>query len=225
MSIKSNLEEVLSGIPSGTRLVAVSKFHPAEAILEAYEAGQRVFGENKVQEMTAKYEVLPKDIEWHLIGHLQTNKIKYMIPFVSMIHGIDSFNLLREVDKQAGKAGRVVPCLLQIHIAEEESKFGFGFDECRLMLAEGTWKSLANIRISGLMGMATNTDSREQIRKEFHRLGEFFREIKADYFAGDPAFRELSTGMSQDYRLAIEEGSTMVRIGSKIFGERNYQNQ
>lgn len=202
--------------------MAVSKFHPAEAILEAYEAGQRIFGENKVQEMTAKYEVLPKDIEWHLIGHLQTNKIKYMISFVSMIHGIDSFKLLQEVDKQAGKAGRVVDCLLQIHIADEETKFGFSFDECRRMLEEEAWRNLKNIRICGLMGMATNTDCQEQVSSEFRRLGEFFREIQARYFSDDAAFSELSMGMSHDYLLAIGQGSTLVRIGSKIFGERNY---
>lgn len=222
MSIRTNLEEVLSEIPSGTRLVAVSKFHPKEAILEAYEAGQKIFGENKVQEMTAKQEALPKDIEWHFIGHLQSNKIKYMIPFVSMIHGIDSYNLLQEVDKHAKKSGRIVPCLLQIHIAEEETKFGFSFEECRNMLSSGTWKELANIRICGLMGMATNTDLTEQVNKEFHSLHEFFQEIKTHYFPGEHTFRELSMGMSQDYPLAIHQGSTLVRIGSKIFGERNY---
>lgn len=222
MSIKSNLQEIVPEIPAGTRLVAVSKFHPKEALLEAYRAGQRVFGENKAQEMAGKYEELPKDIEWHFIGHLQTNKIKYMIPFVSMIHGIDTYSLLCQVNKQAAKADRVIPCLLQIHIAEEETKFGFSFGECRDMLAQGEWKTLTNVRVRGLMGMATNTDSTEQIEKEFHSLAGFFREIKSLYFPADPSFRELSMGMSQDYRLAIAQGSTLVRIGSAIFGERNY---
>lgn len=222
MSIKNNLQKILSDIPPGTRLVAVSKFHPTEAISEAYEAGQRIFGENKVQEMVGKYEVLPKDIEWHFIGHLQSNKIKYIIPFVSLIHGIDSYNLLYEVNKQAVKVGRTVSCLLQIHIAQENTKFGFNFEECKEMLSANKWKSLSNIHISGLMGMSTNTDSLEQIKQEFHSLSQFFHEIKALHFASDPTFGELSIGMSHDYPQAIAEGSTLVRIGSKIFGERNY---
>ena len=163
MNIADNLQQVLNELPEGVRLVAVSKFHPNEAIEEAYRSGQRVFGESKVQEMTAKYESLPKDIEWHFIGHLQTNKIKYIVPYVALIHGIDSYKLLVEVNKQAEKAGKVVNCLLQLHIAEEETKFGFSFDECRDMLAEGEWKSLSNIQLCGLMGMATNTDDNEQI--------------------------------------------------------------
>lgn len=167
MNIADNLQQVLNELPEGVRLVAVSKFHPNEAIEEAYRSGQRVFGESKVQEMTAKYESLPKDIEWHFIGHLQTNKIKYIVPYVALIHGIDSYKLLVEVNKQAEKAGKVVNCLLQLHIAEEETKFGFSFDECRDMLAEGEWKTLSNIQLCGLMGMATNTDDNEQIEKEF----------------------------------------------------------
>lgn len=222
MDIKSNLLNVLSELPQQTRLVAVSKFHPNEAIMEAYETGQRIFGESKVQEMTQKYESLPKDIEWHFIGHLQTNKIKYMIPYVSLIHGIDSYKLLTEVNKQAAKASRIIPCLLQIHIAQEETKFGFSFEECREMLNAGDWKSLGNIRISGLMGMATNTDSTEQIDNEFRSLNEFFKEIKQSYFPEEPTFKELSMGMSHDYHQAINEGSTLVRVGSKIFGERIY---
>lgn len=222
MNVKSNLLNVLSELPQQTRLVAVSKFHPNEAIMEAYEAGQRIFGESKVQEMTQKYESLPKDIEWHFIGHLQTNKIKYMIPYVSLIHGIDSYKLLTEVNKQAAKASRIIPCLLQIHIAQEETKFGFSFEECREMLDAGEWKSLGNIRISGLMGMATNTDSTEQIDNEFRSLNEFFKEIKQSYFREEPTFKELSMGMSHDYHQAINEGSTLVRVGSKIFGERIY---
>lgn len=222
MNVKSNLLNVLSELPQQTRLVAVSKFHPNEAIMEAYETGQRIFGESKVQEMTQKYESLPKDIEWHFIGHLQTNKIKYMIPYVSLIHGIDSYKLLTEVNKQAAKASRIIPCLLQIHIAQEETKFGFSFEECREMLDAGEWKSLGNIRISGLMGMATNTDSTEQIDNEFRSLNEFFKEIKQSYFREEPTFKELSMGMSHDYHQAINEGSTLVRVGSKIFGERIY---
>lgn len=222
MNTKSNLLNILSELPQQTRLVAVSKFHPNEAIMEAYEAGQRIFGESKVQEMTQKYESLPKDIEWHFIGHLQTNKIKYMIPYVTLIHGIDSYKLLAEVNKQAAKANRTISCLLQIHIAQEETKFGFSFEECREMLGAGEWKNLGNIRISGLMGMATNTDSTEQIDKEFRSLNEFFKEIKQTYFPEEPTFKELSMGMSHDYHQAIHEGSTLVRVGSKIFGERIY---
>lgn len=222
MSIKSNLLNVLSELPEQTHLVAVSKFHPNEAIMEAYEAGQRIFGESKVQEMTQKYESLPKDIEWHFIGHLQTNKIKYMVPYVTLIHGIDSYKLLAEVNKQAAKVNRIIPCLLQMHIAQEETKFGFSFEECKEMLDAGEWKELRNIRISGLMGMATNTDSKEQIDKEFRSLNTFFKEIKQIYFPEEPTFKELSMGMSHDYQQAIDKGSTLVRVGSKIFGERNY---
>lgn len=222
MGIKSNLLNVLSELPEQTHLVAVSKFHPNEAIMEAYEAGQRIFGESKVQEMTQKYESLPKDIEWHFIGHLQTNKIKYMVPYVTLIHGIDSYKLLAEINKQAAKVNRIIPCLLQMHIAQEETKFGFSFEECKEMLAAGEWKELRNIRISGLMGMATNTDSTEQIDKEFRSLNTFFKEIKQIYFPEEPTFKELSMGMSHDYHQAIDEGSTLVRVGSKIFGERNY---
>lgn len=222
MGIKSNLLNVLSELPEQTHLVAVSKFHPNEAIMEAYEAGQRIFGESKVQEMTQKYESLPKDIEWHFIGHLQTNKIKYMVPYVTLIHGIDSYKLLAEVNKQAAKVNRIIPCLLQMHIAQEETKFGFSFEECKEMLDAGEWKELRNIRISGLMGMATNTDSKEQIDKEFRSLNTFFKEIKQIYFPEEPTFKELSMGMSHDYHQAIDEGSTLVRVGSKIFGERNY---
>ena len=220
MNIADNLQQVLNELPEGVRLVAVSKFHPNEAIEEAYRSGQRVFGESKVQEMTAKYESLPKDIEWHFIGHLQTNKIKYIVPYVALIHGIDSYKLLVEVNKQAEKAGKVVNCLLQLHIAEEETKFGFSFDECRDMLAEGEWKTLSNIQLCGLMGMATNTDDNEQIKKEFCSLSSFFKEVKDSWFADTEAFRELSMGMSHDYHQAIAAGSTLIRVGSKIFGDR-----
>ena len=222
MNIADNLQQVLNELPEGVRLVAVSKFHPNEAIEEAYRSGQRVFGESKVQEMTAKYESLPKDIEWHFIGHLQTNKIKYIVPYVALIHGIDSYKLLVEVNKQAEKAGKVVNCLLQLHIAEEETKFGFSFDECRDMLAEGEWKTLSNIQLCGLMGMATNTDDNEQIEKEFCSLSSFFKEVKDSWFADTEAFRELSMGMSHYYHQAIAAGSTLIRVGSKIFGDRTY---
>ncbi len=220
--IEENIKQILSELPEGVRLVAVSKFHPNEAIEEAYKAGQRVFGESKVQEMTGKYESLPKDIEWHFIGHLQSNKIKYIIPYVSLIHGVDSYKLLVEINKQAAKADKVINCLLQIHIAEEETKFGFSFDECREVFHKEDWKELQNIRLCGLMGMATNTDDRKQIKKEFCFLSEFFKEVKQQWFTDMESFKELSMGMSHDYHLAIESGSTLVRIGSNIFGERVY---
>ncbi|WP_024994012.1 YggS family pyridoxal phosphate-dependent enzyme [Phocaeicola paurosaccharolyticus] len=222
MSIKANLQEVLAGITKDVTLVAVSKFHPNESIMEAYEAGQRIFGESKVQEMAQKYETLPKDIEWHFIGHLQSNKIKYMAPYVTMIHAIDSLSLLKEIDKHAKKVNRTISCLLQIHIAKEETKFGFSFDECRTMLNEEEWKKLDNIRICGVMGMATNCDDQKEIREEFNSLHTFFKEIKEEYFKDEESFKEISMGMSGDYEIAIEEGSTMVRVGSKIFGERIY---
>lgn len=220
--IQEEIKRINAGLPSTVRLVAVSKFHPVEALQEAYGAGQRIFGESKVQEMTQKYEVLPKDIEWHFIGHLQTNKIKYMAPFVSLIHGVDSYKLLAEINKQAIKAGRVIPCLLQIHIAQEETKFGFSTDECRAMLEEGAWKTLENVRIAGVMGMGTNTEDETQITQEFETLARFFQETKDKYFQDSASFKEISMGMSDDYPLAIEKGSTLIRVGSKIFGERHY---
>ena len=220
--IAEHLKQVLASLPEGVRLVAVSKFHPEDAIMEAYEAGQRVFGESKVQEMTAKHNSLPSDIHWHFIGHLQTNKVKYIAPYVTLIHGIDSYHLLEEVSRQALKVDRVIDCLLQLHIAQEETKYGFSFDECRAMLATGDWRNLAGVRICGLMGMASFTDDKEQVEGEFRSLANFFREVKAQWFAEDEAFRELSMGMSDDYPEAIVAGSTLVRIGSKIFGARNY---
>lgn len=222
MSIADNIKQVLAELPKGVRLVAVSKFHPTEAIEEAYQMGQRIFGESKVQEMTAKYESLPKDIEWHFIGHLQSNKIKYMAPYVSMIHGIDTYKLLTEVNKQAVKAGRVIDCLLQIFIAQEETKFGFTPAECREMLADGAWKELTHVRICGLMGMASNTNNIEQVEQEFCFLSTYFEEVKSTWFSNSDFFRELSMGMSHDYHEAIAEGSTLVRVGSKIFGDRIY---
>lgn len=222
MNIQTNLKEIIATLPSHVRLVAVSKFHPIEALQEAYDGSQRIFGESRVQEMTQKYETLPKDIEWHFIGHLQTNKIKYMAPYVAMIHGVDSFKLLCEINKQAAKVGRQIPCLLQIHIAQEETKFGFSFDECKEMLCQGEWKKLTNVALCGVMGMATNTDDEEQIKQEFQSLGCFFNELKQEFFAQDERFKEISMGMSDDYPLAIEAGSTLVRVGSRIFGERLY---
>lgn len=220
--IQLHLKEILAELPPQTRLVAVSKFHPAEAIQEAYDMGQRIFGESKVQELTGKYESLPKDIEWHFIGHLQTNKVKYIAPFVSMIHAVDSFKLLCEIDKQAAKVNRVIPCLLEMHVAQEESKFGFTFEECRALLAEGEWKNLSHVSIAGIMGMASYTDDLHQIQQEFQSLSDFFKELKNSYFSGNSQFCELSMGMSHDYPEAVKRGSTLVRVGSKIFGDRIY---
>ena len=222
MDIAKNLQQVWAELPQGVRLVAVSKFHPAESIREAYQAGQRIFGESKAQELQAKHEALPGDIEWHFIGHLQTNKVKYIAPYVTLIHSIDSPHLLAEVDRQAAKAGRTVDCLLQVHIAREETKFGFTPDECRQYLASGQWGQLEHVRLCGLMGMATNTDDMQQVQAEFQGLAALFREVKAAWFPQAPWFKELSMGMSHDYHEAIAAGSTLVRVGSHIFGERNY---
>ena len=222
MDIQTNLKEVLNDLPQDVRLVAVSKFHPAEAIQAAYDAGQRIFGESKVQEMDEKHGKLPEDIEWHFIGHLQTNKVKYIAPYVALIHAVDSYKLLVEVNKQASKANRIIPCLLEIHIAQEESKYGFTFESCRTFLQEEAWKGLTNVRIEGVMGMATNTDDENEIRKEFESLHRFFNELKENYFKEKPYFKEISMGMSHDYKIAVAAGSTMVRVGSKIFGERIY---
>ncbi|WP_431161737.1 YggS family pyridoxal phosphate-dependent enzyme [Flagellimonas beolgyonensis] len=218
MSIQENLAEIKADLPEGVTLVAVSKTKPNEAILEAYEAGQRVFGENKVQDMVQKWEALPKDIEWHMIGHLQRNKVKYMAEFVSLIHGVDSLKLLKEIDKQAQKHNRVIPCLLQMHIAEEDTKFGLDEDELKALLASAEFKQMKHVKIMGLMGMATFTDNENQVRKEFARLKSLFENLKLQL----PEIRILSMGMSGDYGIAITEGSTMVRIGSSIFGARNY---
>ena len=222
MNIQANLKEVLSELPANVRLVAVSKFHPQEAIMEAYQAGQRIFGESKVQEMTEKYEALPKDIQWHFIGHLQTNKIKYMAPYVAMIHGVDSYKLLADINKQAAKCNRRIPCLLQLHIAQEETKFGFSFDECTAILETENWESLDHVALQGVMGMASNTDNMEQVKNEFQSLHTYFQQIKKQFFADAPDFKEISMGMSHDYPIALQEGSTMIRVGSKIFGERVY---
>ncbi len=221
-SIADNIKLILAELPKEVRLVAVSKYHPNDAIMEAYQAGQRIFGESKVQEMTAKYNSLPKDIEWHFIGHLQSNKIKYMAPYVHLIHGIDSYKLLTEVNKCAAKENRTIKCLLQIHIAQEESKFGFSAEECKAMLSTNEWQTLQHIQICGLMGMATFTNDNEQINHEFYFLHQLFQEIKKAWFQNNDYFCELSMGMSDDYPLAISNGSTLVRVGSKIFGNRIY---
>lgn len=221
MSIADNLLKYKSEIESdGVKLVAVSKNHPVEAVKEAYDAGQRVFGENLVQEMVEKQAQLPQDIEWHLIGHLQTNKVKYIAPFVKLIESVDSLKLLKEIDKQAAKHNRVIDCLLQIYIADEDTKFGLGFDEAVELLRSEEFDALQNVRIIGLMGIATNTSSEEQTSAEFNELKVLFDGIKVSYFRKDDFFKEISMGMSADYKLAIEEGSTMVRIGSNIFGKR-----
>jgi len=220
--ISQNLNRVKASLHPDVTLVAVSKYHPVAELQEAYDAGQRVFGESHVQELTAKYDVLPKDIEWHFIGHLQTNKVKYIAPFVSLIHAVDTLKLMKEIDKQAQKAGRVIDCLLQMHIAQEETKFGFTPDELVAMLEEGEWKDMKGVRIVGLMCMATNTDNESQIHSEFRLAYDTFCTIKDRYFSGDSAFKELSMGMSGDYLIAQEEHSTMVRVGSMIFGARDY---
>ena len=220
--VKENLEKVRKTIPSGVLLVAVSKTKPVEDVQEAYDAGQRVFGENHALEMRDKHEVLPKDIDWHFIGHLQTNKIKYIISYVKLIHSIDTFNLLQAVNKEAVKHNVVVDCLLQFHIAEEETKFGLNMEEAEEILNSAEFKAMQNVRICGVMGMATNTDDMAQVRKEFKHLKEIFTTLKSKYFADCEWFKEISMGMSHDYPIAIEEGSTMVRVGSKIFGERVY---
>ena len=223
MSIKENLLKIKSELPAQVTLIAVSKTKPLELIQEAYDAGQRDFGENYAQELAEKETLLPKDIRWHAIGHLQSNKVKYITPFVHLIHGVDSFKLLLEIDKQAWKNKRTIDCLLQIYIAQEETKFGFDFEECEAMLHSEELKKLKNIRIVGFMGMASNTGNNNQIKQEFNSLKQFFEKFKFPVFETlNCKIETLSIGMSSDYKIAIEEGSTMVRIGSSIFGDRNY---
>ena len=222
MSIANRLREVTDSLPQGVRLVAVSKFHPVEYVKEAYDAGQRVFGESREQELSRKVEELPKDIEWHFIGHLQTNKVKYIAPYISMIDAVDSLKLLREINKQAAAHGRTIKVLLELHIAEEETKYGLSLDACRELLEGGEWRALQNVQICGLMMMASHVDDESIIRKEFMLAADFFDEVKARYFVDDDAFCERSWGMSHDYHIAVECRSTMVRVGTYIFGERNY---
>mgnify|MGYP000150068067 FL=1 len=218
MSIQKQLLSILKDLPKRVHLVAVSKTKPNADLEEAYAAGQRIFGENKIQEMTQKWETLPKDIQWHMIGNVQTNKVKYMAPYVSLIHGVDRYKLLKEINKQAAKSDRIIDCLLQMHIAQEDTKFGFNKEELEAVVTDLKVNPLPYIRIKGLMGMATFTDNQEQIRSEFKTLKQQFDWLQTQH----PEANELSMGMSGDYVLAIEEGSTMIRIGSKIFGSRNY---
>lgn len=218
--IAEALREIRSEIPTGVTLVAVSKTKPVSDLQLAYDAGQRIFGENKVQELTEKYEVLPKDIEWHFIGHLQTNKVKYIAPFVSLIHAVDSLNLVQEIDKQAKKNERIISCLLQFHIADETTKFGLNLQEAQDLLSSNDFAEMHNISIVGVMGMATFTDDNEQLRDEFRTLENYFHVLKSHFFKFNPAFEHLSMGMSNDFAIAIEEGSTMIRVGSSIFGSR-----
>lgn len=220
--VAGKLREVKSNIPEGVTLVAVSKFHPNEYIEAAYAEGQRVFGESHEQELSKKYDTMPKDIQWHFIGHLQTNKVKYIAPYISMVDAVDSLKLLKEINKQAAKHDRVIDVLLELHFAQEATKYGLTIDACRQLLDDGEWRNLNNVRICGLMMMASNTDDENQIRSEFMQAAEFFDEVKAKYFADSAAFCQRSWGMSHDYKIAVECRSTMVRVGTTIFGPRVY---
>ena len=220
MNIKNNINNLVQNLPAGCKLNAVSKTNPVEKIQEAYNAGQRRFGENKVQELAPKHEALPKDIEWHMIVHLQSNKVKYIAPFVDLIHSVDSGKLLEEINKQAKRVNRIIPCLLQVHIAEEETKFGFSEEEVLALIGGNDFKQLQHITVLGLMGMATLTDDSNQIKKEFKGLRLFFEKIRSSPPKGVD-MKELSIGMSSDYKIAVAEGSTMIRVGTAIFGERN----
>ncbi|MEO8794228.1 MAG: YggS family pyridoxal phosphate-dependent enzyme [Daejeonella sp.] len=221
MSIAANISAIKEEAERvNVKLIAVSKTKPAEEIMEAYQAGQRIFGENTVQELVEKQEKLPKDIEWHQIGHLQTNKVKMIAPFISLIQSVDSFKLLQEIDKQAAKNKRVIDCLLQIYIADEDTKYGLGFDEAVELLRSDEFASLKNVRITGVMGIATNTENPKLIREEFYELKTLFKGLKESFFRKEESFKEISMGMSSDYKIAIEQGSTMIRLGSTIFGSR-----
>ena len=222
VDVAKNLHEVLGNLPEDVRLVAISKYHPNEYIEAAYAEGQRVFGESHEQELSKKMATLPKDIKWHFIGHLQTNKVKYIAPYITMIEAVDSLKLLKEINKQAAKHNRVINVLLELHIAQEATKYGFTLDACRELLEDGEWREMNNVRICGLMMMASFTDNEEQIRKEFMTAADFFDEIKNRYFAADDSFCERSWGMSGDYKIAVQCRSTMVRVGTTIFGERVY---
>lgn len=222
VDVAKNLHEVLGNLPEDVRLVAISKYHPNEYIEAAYAEGQRVFGESHEQELSKKMATLPKDIKWHFIGHLQTNKVKYIAPYITMIEAVDSLKLLKEINKQAAKHNRVINVLLELHIAQEATKYGFTLDACRELLEDGEWREMDNVRICGLMMMASFTDNEEQIRKEFMTAADFFDEVKNRYFADDDSFCERSWGMSDDYKIAVQCRSTMVRVGTTIFGERVY---
>ena len=220
--VAGNLRRVVKRLPPEVELVAVSKFHPNEELMAAYQQGQRIFGESHEQELSRKADELPKDIAWHFIGHLQTNKVRFIAPYIDMIEAVDSLKLLREIDKQAERCGRVINVLLELHLAEEATKYGFTLDACRELLAGDEWRKLSHVRICGLMMMASNVDDEQQIRSEFNTAWQFFNEMKTLHFANDPAFKERSWGMSHDYPIAIQCGSTMVRVGTSIFGERQY---
>ena len=220
--VKGKLHKILDTLPQGVRLVAISKYHPNEYIEAAYAEGQRVFGESHEQELRQKHESLPKDIEWHFIGHLQTNKVKYIAPYVTMIEAVDSLKLLKEINRQAERCERVIKVLLELHIAEESTKYGLTLDACRQLLEDDEWREMKNVEICGLMMMASFVDDKDQIRREMQTARDFFDEVKMKYFANDAAFCERSWGMSDDYLIAIETGSTMVRIGTSIFGPRVY---
>jgi len=220
--VAQNLHRVLADLPSGVKLVAISKYHPNQYIEAAYAEGQRIFGESHEQELARKHASLPTDIVWHFIGHLQTNKVRLIVPYINMIEAVDSLKLLREINKQAAKIGRTIDVLLELHIAVEESKYGFTLDECRQMLSQGEWRQMDNVRICGLMMMASYVDDEQQIRREFTTAADFFDELKRDYFSQADYFCERSWGMSHDYRIATECRSTMVRVGTNIFGPRVY---
>ena len=220
MDIEERLNEVLASLPEGVELVAVSKFHPEDDILKAYRQGQRVFGESREQELSRKYASLPKDIRWHFIGHLQTNKVKYIAPFISLIEAVDSLKLMKEINRQGEKCGRVIDILLELHLAQEDTKSGLTLDECRALLADGEWRQMANVRICGLMMMALFTDDDNQIRQEMLQAAAFFEEVKAEYFADADYFNRRSWGMSDDYEIALKCNSNTIRVGTKIFGPR-----
>ena len=220
MDIEERLNEVLASLPEGVELVAVSKFHPEDDILRAYRQGQRVFGESREQELSRKYASLPKDIRWHFIGHLQTNKVKYIAPFISLIEAVDSLKLMKEINRQGEKCGRVIDILLELHLAQEDTKSGLTLDECRSLLADGEWRQMANVRICGLMMMASFTDDENQIRREMLQAAAFFEEVKAKYFADADYFNRRSWGMSDDYEIALKCNSNTIRVGTKIFGPR-----
>ncbi len=220
--VTKRIREILSTLPEGVSLCAVSKYHPVESLQEAYDAGQRIFGESHVQELQQKQAALPKDIQWHFIGHLQTNKVKYIAPYINLIHSVDSPRLLQEINKQAIRCGRIIPCLLQLHVAQEETKFGFTPQECMDYLRSGEWRTLCGVRIQGIMCMASNTDNQERIRQDFHTSWEFYKQCKATFPDLAQSITIRSWGMSDDYPIAIQEGSNLVRIGSSIFGHRAY---
>lgn len=220
--VRHNLNAIIDSLPEGVKLVAVSKFHPNEYIEEAYSEGQRIFGESHEQELSKKQKTLPEDIQWHFIGHLQTNKVKYIAPYISMIEAVDSLKLLKEINKQGAKCGRVIDVLLELHVAKEATKYGLTLDDCRRLLAEGEWKEMSNVRICGLMTMASFVDDENQIREEFTLANNFFNEMKQLYFNDCDYFKERSWGMSDDYHIAVQCGSTMVRVGTTIFGPRVY---